>query len=298
MIINRANLQILETGFQAAFSEGFGQAPTDHEEIMLDVSSTTLEEEYGWLGQWPGLEEWVGEATFRGVMSHGYTIRNRRYQAGVDVDRDAIEDDRYGIYTPMMREAGRSAAAHPATLIYEALRSGFAQTCYDGQFFFDTDHPIPGSGRTYANRPATLGTGSYWFLLDTSRALKPIIFQRRRDYTPRMNADEMGEPLWRRNRLEWQVDARVACGYGLWQLAYGSRADLDADSYAAARQAMLDVVGDQDRPLGCMPTLLVVAPDREGAARRLLVSELTTGGMTNEWAGSARHLVTPWLTVR
>lgn len=298
MIINQANLEAIETGFQAAFANGFGQAATDHDEIMMDVPSTTAEEQYGWLGQSHGLEEWLGEATYRGIRAHGFSIRNRRYNDGLEVDADTIRDDRYGVYAPMLREMGRAAAAHPAELVFRALRDGFTSECYDGQYFFDTDHPIPGTGRTVANRPAALGSGSYWFLLDTSRAVKPIIFQRREDYMPRARTDPNDPNMWDRNQFQFRVDARVAAGYGLWQLAYGSRATLDADSYAAARQALLDMVGDQDRPLGCMPTLLVVSPALERAARKLLVSELTSAGETNEWAGTCRHIVSPWLTVR
>lgn len=298
MLINQHNLQTLDRGFQAAFADGFGQAPTDHDALRMEVPSTTSEEEYGWLGQFPGLEEWVGESTFRGIRAHGFSIRNRKYEAGLEIDRDTIEDDRYGVYSPVMREMGRAAAAHPSELVYEALRAGFETACYDGQNFFDTDHPVPGTGRTIGNRPATLGSGSYWFLVDTTRTLKPIIFQRRRDYMPRSRIDPQDPNVWERDVFQWKVDARVAAGYGLWQLVYGSRADLDGDSYATARQALLDMVGDQDRPLGCMPDLLVVSPDRERAARKLLMSELATNGETNEWQGTARLLVTPWLTVR
>lgn len=298
MLVNATNLQTLDRGFQAAFAEGFGAAATDHEALRMEVPSTTAEEEYGWLGQAPSLQEWVGEATWRGLRAHGYTIRNRRYHSGIEVDADAIRDDRYGVYAPIMREMGRAAAAHPAELLYQALRDGFTASCYDGQHYFDTDHPVPGSGRTVANRPATLGAGSTWVLMDVSRMIRPLIWQVREAYMPRMRGDPTDEAMWQRQVIQWAVTGRAAVGYGLWQLAYGSRADLDADSYAAARQALLDMVGDQDRPLGIMPGLLVVAPDRERAARRLLTSELTTAGETNEWAGTARLLVTPWLTAR
>jgi phage major head subunit gpT-like protein len=39
----------------------------------------------------------------------------------------------------------------------------------------------------------------------------------------------------------------------------------------------------------------VVPPSLEGAARKLLTSALAEGGETNEWAGSAKLIVTPWV---
>ena len=87
-------------------------------------------------------------------------------------------------------------------------------------------------------------------------------------------------------------------GYGLWQLAYGAKVALTAASYATARQALLDMTGDQNRPLGIMPNLLVTSPANEQAARKLLISEYTSGGETNEWRGTAELVVSSWLTSR
>jgi phage major head subunit gpT-like protein len=44
-----------------------------------------------------------------------------------------------------------------------------------------------------------------------------------------------------------------------------------------------------------MPDLLIVPPSLESAARKIVVNELGSGGETNEWAGTARVLVSPWL---
>lgn len=292
MLINQGNLQTLYTGFNAAFRAGFGQAPADHEPVTMEVRSSTRTEEYGWLGQWPGMREWVGERTLRDVTQHGYAIRNRKYEASVEVARDDIEDDHHGVYGPMFQEMGRAAAAHPCELVFGALKAGFETPCYDGQSLFDTDHPDH-AGRSVSNTGG--GSGAYWFLADCSRAIKPVIFQRRRDYTMTRMDRMDDEHVFMLDRYRYGVDARVSVGYGLWQLVYGSRDTLDAGSYEAARAALLAMTGDEGRPLGVRPTHLLTAPSNEAAALTLLNAELTRGGETNIWRGTAKLVVTPWL---
>lgn len=291
MFVNSGNITTLYTGFNAAFTEGFGQAPADHVPLTLDVSSMTRVQEYGFLGQFPSMREWVGERVLRGIHEHGYSIRNRKFESTIAVKRDDIEDDHYGIYRPMFAEMGRSAAAHPCELVYATLKSGFESLCYDGQYFFDTDHPVDGA--SVSNTGGGAGTG--WYLLDCSRMLKPVIFQRRRDYDMRYMDDLDDEHVFSQDEFRYGVDARVNAGYGLWQLAYGSRQPLSEASYVAAREAMMAFKGDEGRPLGIMPTHLVVPPTLESEARQIIKAMLIGGGDTNVYYGTAELIVTPWL---
>lgn len=59
------------------------------------------------------------------------------------------------------------------------------------------------------------------------------------------------------------VRARANAGFGLWQLAFGSRAPLTAANYAAARASMSSIKSDQGRVLGIRPNVLVVPPALE-----------------------------------
>ena len=297
MIITQGTLHTLFLAFNAAFREGFGQAPTDHQRITMMVSSMTATEEYAWLGQWPGLKEWVGERIVRSLIQHEYSIKNKTYESTIGVPRDRIRDDQYGVYTPMFSEMGRATAAHPAELVYQALMDGFDTKCYDGQYFFDTDHPVDqlGDAGTQANRPSTLGSGKPWFLIDTSRAIKPIIHQTREAYDLTRMDDPTDENVFMRREFLYGVDGRCNVGYGLWQLAYGSKQALTAANYAAARVAMHGFQADSGRPLGIMPNLLVVGPSQEQAARELISAERLANGATNVWQGSAEVLMSPWL---
>lgn len=293
MIISRQNLQALNRAFNAAFRAGFETAsPGDVMQIAMESTSTTEEEEYAWLGQWPQLREWIGERAVRSIADYGYTIRNKDFESTVEVFRNKIADDRYGIYGPMMTEMGRAAAVHPAQLAVAQLRAGFTATCYDGQFFFDSDHEGH-DGASVSNVSA--GALTPWYLLDLSRALKPIIFQRRADYQMTFLDNPTDEDVFKRKMFVYGVDGRCNTGFGLWQLAYGSRVALNGDNYEAARVAMMNFRGDQGRPMGIMPTHLVVPPALEHAARQLLIAERDGMGATNVWQGTAQLIVSPWL---
>jgi phage major head subunit gpT-like protein len=297
MLINQTNLRALYTGFSTAFAGGFAGVQAQYQRVATTVNSTTAENEYGWLGQMPGFREWIGDRQIKSIATHGYSIRNRSFEQTIGVDRDHIEDDNIGIYAPLFTELGRSAAIFPDQLVFAALKDGFAQKCYDGQYFFDTDHPvIDANGASQSVSNSGGGSGTPWFLLDVSRALKPLIFQSRKSFNNLVRKDqETDDNVFDRKEFRYGTDGRCNVGYGFWQMAYGSKQTLDATAYAAARAGMLEMKGDNGRILGINPGLLVVPPSLEGAGRKILQSQLVNGGESNPWANTAELLVVPWL---
>ncbi len=292
MIINNANLNALYTGFKTVFNEAFGATPSDYEKVAMEVPSATRQETYGWLGQTTKFREWLGDRVIQNLEAHDYTIKNRSFENTIGVDREDIEDDTFGVYRPLIAQLGEDAKRHPDELVFQLLADGFTQTCYDGQYFFDTDHPV--AGQSVANTQG--GTGTPWFLLDTSRVVKPFIFQKRKDYNFVAMDNETDEAVFMRKHFRYGVDARVNAGYGLWQLAYASKQTLDLTSYADARAAMMSFKGDNGKPLGIRPTLLVVPPALEKQALDVVQAERLANGATNTYRNTAQVLVSPWLS--
>ena len=142
MIINRASLDALFTNFRADFQAGALAAKPLKDRIALTVPSAARDETYGWLGNTNRLREWVGDRVINNLVAEGFTIKNRTFENTVAVSRDDIEDDRVGVYSGAMKMMGQDAALHPDELVFELLRAGTKQPCYDGQYFFDTDHPV------------------------------------------------------------------------------------------------------------------------------------------------------------
>ncbi|SMF83023.1 Mu-like prophage major head subunit gpT [Tistlia consotensis] len=296
MLINSATLTRLGIGFKASFQAGLGMAGAQSERIATTVPSSTKSEEYGWLGKVPNVREWIGDRVVQNLMAHSYTIRNKPWELTIGVDRDDIEDDNIGIYNPLFQQMGQSTGAHRETLIFGLLKSGFTTDCYDGQYMFDTDHPVldeDGSVTSVANTDG--GSGTPWFLIDANKPLKPILFQNRKDWNFVAKDSPTDEKVFSRKEFQYGTDSRSNVGFGFWQFAWGSKQTLDATHYATARAALQGMKGDYGRPLGVMPNLLVVPPALESAGRKLLNSENASGGETNEWKGTAELLVVPWL---
>lgn len=296
MIINRQSLTTLTTGFKGSFQIGFeGVAPMWNRVATL-VPSATASEEYAWLGAFPGMREWIGERQIKNLAQHGYSIKNRKFESTVSVPKTSIEDDQFGIYAPMMQELGRSAAEHPDTLVFSLLKAGFATNCYDGQFYFDTDHPVVGAdGVESSVSNVQAGSGAPWFLLDTRRALKPLIFQERKKPQFVAKDDPADDRVFMKDEYVYGTDSRCNVGFGFWQMAFGSKADLTEANLQAAYAAMTSFKGDEGRPLGILPNLLVVHPNLKFKADELLKAQMKAGGASNIMQGLVDSMASPWL---
>lgn len=296
MIINRANLTILYTALKTAFATGFAGLETQRAIVATEVPSSTSENVYAWLGQFPGMREWLGDRVVKNLKQHDYAIRNKTFESTIGVPREAIEDDQYGVYTPLAQEMGRAANEHPDELVYGLLANGFTQTGYDGQYFFDTDHPVTdadGNEASVSNFGG--GAGAAWYLIDDTRAIKPLIFQLRRpaQFVAKDKTDD--DNVFFQNEFVYGVDGRWNAGFGLWQLAYASKQALDAAAFNAAYAAMQGMRGDNERPLGIKPRKLIVGPSNRAAALAVVKAERDAAGATNINRDVVEVVVVPWL---
>ena len=273
LVITPANMQMLNQGFKAAFKGSFEMTKPMWNQIAMKVPSTTGEEKYAWLGATTKLREWIGDRVYQNLKVHGYAITNKDFESTVVIPRNALDDDQYGVYTPLMSQMGQDAALHPDELVFALLSAGFTSLCYDGQFFFDIDHPVGLQGAEVSVSNFQAGAGSAWYLLDTSKVLKPIILQMRKDYQFVSKTAANDDNVFDRKEYVWGCDGRLNVGYGLWQQAYASKAALDVANYAAARTAMMSFKADNGKPLAITPKVLLVSPNNEKAALDVVQAE-------------------------
>jgi len=296
MIINPQVLDLAYRGFKTVVTDAMLQAPAFAQDIAMTVPSGSRDETYGWLGAFPSMREWVGPRHIQNLVANGFTIQNRKFESTLEITRDDITDDKLGLFKPMFAEMGQAAVRHPEELVFGLLASGFTASCYDGQFFFDTDHPVTdASGAVTQVSNTGGGAGTAWYLLDTSRGVRPIIWQEREKYDFQQLTQENSEYVFLNDRYLYGIRARVNAGFGLWQLAYGSKQPPTATSYAAARAAMMGFTADGGRKLGVTPTHLVVPPSLEEAGLNIVNTEYGSAGASNPWKGTAKLIVTPYL---
>lgn len=296
MIINSSNLRMLTTGYRANFQAGLEGVAPMWGRFATEVPSTTAEELYPWLNQIPGMRKWIGERQVKNIQTSSYKLPNERWEDTVAVNADAIRDDSYGVYAPLMRMLGDAAARQPDELVFGMIGAGFTTRCFDGQFFFDADHPVIGANgveQSVSNMQA--GAGAPWYLLDTSKALKPFIFQNREkaSLVARDNPDD--PTVFDRNEFIYGATSRNAAGFGFWQTAFGSRAALNAVNFGAAFDAMTKFTKDHGAPLGIVPNILLVGPTNRAAGEAIVKKQNLAGGESNLDFGRCELVVAPWL---
>lgn len=296
MKINSASLDSLRVGFKTSFQGGLGSAPSQWQRVATKVPSTARSEKYGWLKKLPKIREWIGDRVVQNIAESDYEIKNKPFERTIGVDRDDIDDDNLGTYSPLFQTMGYDVAEFPDTQVFPLLKNGFNTVCFDGQYFFDTDHPVldeNGQPTSVANTDG--GNGIGWYLLCTKRPLKPLIYQERKAFEFVAKDDPTDDNVFNKKQYLYGVDGRANVGFGFWQMAWGSKQTLDAAHYETARTAIASFKDDYGNPLGLVPDLLVVPPSLEGAGKAILQSQLVNGGESNKWAGTAELLMVPWL---
>ena len=181
MIIKDSTLQGLRTMVRAEFRQAFDAALNreDYKELVTIVPSSTRSNSYAWLGSFPHMREWVGDRIVNDMKEFAYAIENKKYEATLGIDRTDIEDDNLGQYRVLAQTQGQETVDFFWREIAKLIADGFTALCYDGQNFFDTDHPVyEKADGTGSNTPTSniLGFGSEnpWFLLDLNRPLKAV----------------------------------------------------------------------------------------------------------------------------
>lgn len=297
MIIDSENLAKVGTGFNALFNKGFRSVSPIYSKICMTARSGGSEEAYAWLGQLPAVREWIGPRHVHQLELHGFSIQNRLFESTIEVPRTAIEDDKIGAFAPLFEDMGKRTSEFPDELFAELLAAGFTTNCYDGQNFFDTDHPV----RAEPDAPATSvsnyqeGAGPAWYLLDLSRPVRPFVYQERMPFVMQRRDQEGDGNVFDRDQYMYGVRGRCNVGFGLWQLAYASKAPLTGENYGIARAAMAKLRGDNGRKLGIQGTHLLVPADLEEAARGLLKGTHLASGASNPWVDSAELMISPWI---
>jgi len=142
MIVNPQNLRGIYVGFNTLFNRALTTVTPLYTEVATVTPSTTDAETYAWLGDIPGMREWIGDREVQNLSASDYTIKNKDFELTIGIDRNAIEDDKIGLFNPSIEMLGQSAAMHPDKLVFSLLKKGFNEKCFDGKAFFSSEHMI------------------------------------------------------------------------------------------------------------------------------------------------------------
>ena len=113
-------------------------------------NSNQESETYNWLGMSPVMREWVGGRQAKGLRHEGITIKNKTFEATLEISIDDLRRDKTGQIMVRIDDLARRTNSHWLSLLTTLITSGTSTDCYDGQYFFDSDH-VSGSSGTLTN---------------------------------------------------------------------------------------------------------------------------------------------------
>ena len=128
MNITAATLDAIFKAFQTKFNEAQKAAqgrvfPNDliPDDIAIAFTGGGSATQHSWLEQLHGIHEWVGERVLNNAKLGKLTVVNRDFENTVKVSRNEIEDDQYGVYSPLIGMMGADAENLWKKLAIEAL---------------------------------------------------------------------------------------------------------------------------------------------------------------------------------
>lgn len=116
------------------------------DDISNMFNSDQASETYNFLGQTPMMREWVGGRQAKGFTGQGVTIINKHYEATIEIAKKDARRDKTGQIAARIAEFADRGNSHWASLLSTLLLNAPTTTCYDGQYYFDTDHSEGDSG--------------------------------------------------------------------------------------------------------------------------------------------------------
>lgn len=161
------NTKILQNGLNAQFDEQYRRFLQNPEimramEMMTMIDSQKASESYAWLGDVPGVQEWIGTKDLGGLSDYDYTIKNKDWYAGFSIDRNEIEDQQIPAIGPRIAAVASKVARWPYELVLQLVINGTTNLAYDGAAFFSNrstnDNLLSGSGVTLANLKTDITT--------------------------------------------------------------------------------------------------------------------------------------------
>lgn len=114
--------------------------------ISMEFQSDQESETYKWLGMSPAMREWIGGRQAKGLRENGVTITNKLWEATLEIPVDWMRRDKTGQILVRVDDMASRAVTHWQSLLSGLIIGGESLVCYDGQYFFDTDHAQGDSG--------------------------------------------------------------------------------------------------------------------------------------------------------
>jgi len=260
------------------------------------MPSRGRDEGYGMLGNIPGVREWTGDRVFNSIAGAQFVIANKLWEDSIEVQKVDIDDDRLNMYGMLFEQLGVEAMFHPDELMFDAQIAGDSQPCFDGQYFYDTDHSWGKSG-TQSNK-LTYGISTATWVASKAYVAGDVVINSSNQYVAKIGGTSAGSggPTGTTTAI---TDGTVTWNY------QGPALPTEADFRAAYFQMQSAIIGfkrDNGKPF-FRPTLepvndfvLEVPSVMQDVATKALTKSLVNGGETNVVVNPPKIVAVPAFT--
>jgi phage major head subunit gpT-like protein len=132
-------ISALRTNIQAIFNQGLGAKAAKNDawkKIATIFNSTGENEVYPWLGQVPSLKEWKDSRQLSGLKPHDYTLVNKDWESTIEVNRNALSDDKLGMIPNRVRQLVDAYYRGITREVFSRLDAGTSGLAFDALAFF------------------------------------------------------------------------------------------------------------------------------------------------------------------
>lgn len=142
-VVRTSALDALRTTLNTSYLEAY-KSPRENvfSEVCTPITSARKKIVVAIADMLPQMREWVGDRKFHDAAQHSQEFTNPHYEISMEVDADDVEDDDYSGYILQSAGLAERAAVHPDVLLATLMQAATGIIGFDGQNFFDTDHPI------------------------------------------------------------------------------------------------------------------------------------------------------------
>ena len=158
-LLESAQIAAAMRGFQTAFDSTIAQYQDPITQLAMQIQSSADTEEYDWIGDVPGLQEWLDGRPYSKLTAKMMRIVNRQFASGLKVKRTDIINDKLGMVMPRINSLAQKAAQFPSWMLGQMLLNGHAGVAglvdwsdgksWDASYYFVATHPWGSS--TYSN---------------------------------------------------------------------------------------------------------------------------------------------------
>lgn len=112
----------------------------------VNFDSDMFNEDYSFLGDIPVFKKWVGQRERQELADFKLIVKNEHFETTLPVYKHEWQFDKTGQVQNRVNALPSAVETHYQSQLTDLIVAGESTACYTGQFFFDTDHVVGGSG--------------------------------------------------------------------------------------------------------------------------------------------------------